>query len=93
MTVTVAYASSNTSEESCGAYSDGQVALIEEARSSEAVAAIAGSEPKERASEAILVNTTQQESPKHHIESGNTSDSSMEIESVRPASPQSHHQL
>ena len=88
----VVYASSNTSEENCGAYFDRQVALIEEARPSEAVAAIARSEPKESASEAILVNTTLQESPKHHIESGITSDSSMEIESVRPASPQSPSQ-
>ena len=85
----VAYASSNTSEECCGAYFDRQVALIEEARSSEAVAAITGSEPTKSASEAILVSTTLQESPKHHIESGNNSDSSMEIESVRPASSQS----
>ena len=53
----VVYASSNTSEESCGAYFDRQVALIEKTRSSDAVAAIAGSEPKESASEAILVNT------------------------------------
>ena len=85
----VTYASSSTSEESCGAYFGRKVALIEEARSSEAVAANAGSEPKESASEAILVNTTLQESPKHHTESENNSDSSMEIESARPASPQS----
>ena len=75
----VTYASSSTSEESCGAYFDRKVALIEEAQSSEAVAANAGSEPKESASEAILVDTTLQESPKHHTESGSNSDSSMEI--------------
>ena len=85
----VTYARSSTSEESCGAYFDRKVAIIEEAQSSEAVAANAGSEPKESASEAILVDTTLQESPKHHTESGSNSDSSMEIESARPASPQS----
>ena len=71
------------------AYFDRQVSLIEWARSSETVAATAGSEPKKSTSEALLINTALQESPAHRIESGNTSDSSMEVESAKPASPQS----
>ena len=85
----VVYASSNTSDGSCGAYFDRQVALIEGARSSETAAAITGSELRESASEAILIRIALQESPKHQTESGSISDSSMEIESVTPASPQS----
>ena len=85
----VGYASSSISDESCGAYFDRQVALIEGAVSFETAAATAGSEPKESTSEAILINTALQESPTHHIESGNTRDSSMEVESAESAGPQS----
>ena len=84
----VAYASGNTSEESCGAYFDRQVVLIEEARYYEAVAAI-GVNPNRVPAKPFWSTPRCRKALKITLSLETPSDSSMEIKSVRPASPQS----
>ena len=79
------YASSNSSEESCGAHFDRPVALIEGVRPSGTTVEAKETVPKESESEPMIINTAPPLGPSPQAPTDETSESPMEEETSEPA--------